>query len=102
MFENGSKKSPKKECRKKSAKSRGHSPLSIMPRVIPLVIKLGFVYLSFKRKAKKAGKIFKKELLAGGMDEKLAEQLTEEYLRSSHFLSGFDFSDLTKYDKQFM
>ena len=66
------------------------------PRFIPLIIKLGFVYLGFKRKAKKAGKVFKKELLANGIDKKTAELLTEDYLNTSHFLRQFDFSDMVK------
>jgi hypothetical protein len=68
----------------------------VFPRFIPLAIKLGFVYLSFKRKAKKAGKVFKKELIAGGIDKKTAELLTEDYLKTSHFLRQFDFSDMVK------
>lgn len=91
MLGNGSKKKLKDKGRKKL------SPISLVPRLIPLAIKLGFVYLSFKRKAKKAGKVFKKELLAGGMEKREAELLTEEYLKTSHFLRGFDFSDLAKH-----
>ena len=59
---------------------------------IPLMIKLGWVYLGFKRRSKKAGKIFKKELIANGIDKKMAEVMTEEYLKTSHFLNEFDFS----------
>ena len=92
MFALGSKKSSKD----KNKGSKKHLAISIVPRLIPLAIKLGFVYLSFKRKAKKAGKIFKKELLASGMDNEEAELLTEDYLRTSHFLRGFDFSDLAR------
>jgi hypothetical protein len=83
-----------RKSKSKSAKTRKPSTLSILPRFIPLVIKLGFVYLSFKRKAKKAGKIFKKELIACGLDKETAERLTKEYLKGSHILRGFDFSDL--------
>ena len=94
MFVKGSKKSLNNEQRLKNKKSNGHSALSLIPRFIPLAIKLGFVYLSFKRKAKKAGKIFKKELLANGISKEEADQLTEDYLKTSHFLRGFDFSDM--------
>ena len=49
--------------------------------------KLGWTYLGFKRKAKKAGNLFKKQLLADGVDKAAAETLTDQYLRSSEFLS---------------
>jgi len=84
-----------KSSKSKSIK-RGPSPILYIPRLIPLVIKLGFVYLGFKRKAKKAGKIFKKELIAGGLDKNFANELTKEYLKTSHFLKGFDFSDMVR------
>jgi hypothetical protein len=63
---------------------------------IPLMVKLGFVYLGFKRKAKKAAKVFKKELIANGINEDVAVRLTEEYLKGSHFLRQFDFSNKVK------
>ena len=85
-----------KRSKNKSNKTRQTSKISIIPRFIPLVIKLGFVYLNFRRKAKKAGKIFKRELLAGGLDKDTANRLTDEYLKSSHFMRGFDFSDLAR------
>ena len=65
------------------------------PKIIKLVFKLGFVYLSFKRKAKKAGKIFEKELLVNGIDKDTAKLLTEEYLKSSHFIRQFNISNMT-------
>ena len=55
---------------------------------IPLAIRLGFTYLGFKRRAKKAGRIFKKQLLAGGMDKETAQRLTDDYMQASHFISG--------------
>jgi len=54
-------------------------------------------YLRFKRKAKKAGKVFQGELEASGMDPQLASALTEEYLKSSHLLRNmglFDFNGM--------
>ena len=92
MFGNGSKKSSKDKHKGR----KKHSAISIVPRLIPLVIKLGFVYLSFKRKAKKAGKIFEKELLANGIDKNTAKLLKQDYLQTSHFLSSFDFSHMAK------
>lgn len=54
---------------------------------IPLFFRLGWVYLGFRRKAKKAGSLFKKQLLTDGVDKDAAEVLTNQYLRSSEFLS---------------
>ena len=62
--------------------------------MIPLVFKLGIVYLRFKRKAKRAGKVFQKELIKNGIDKETAKLLTEDYLRSSRVLRQFDFSDM--------
>ena len=101
MFVKGSKKSLRNNKESSKTKHRRESRILIIPRLVPLAIKLGFVYLSFKRKAKKAGKIFKKELLAGGIDKKEAKLLTEEYLKTSHFLRGFDFSDLAKHRREY-
>ncbi len=82
---------------------KGHSSITprelaikTMPRVIPLAFKLGLVYLSFKRKAKKAGKIFEKELLANGIDKDTAKLLKEDYLLTSHFLSGLNLSYMAR------
>jgi len=90
---------PTKNTKNKSDRRKHHGrevAFKIIPRFIPLAIKLGFVYLSFKRKAKKAGKVFKKELIVGGIDKKTAELLTDDYLKSSHFLRHFNFSDMGK------
>ena len=72
-----------------------------VPRFIPLAIKLGFVYLGFKRKVKKAGKVFKKELIANGIDKNTAKLLTEEYLKGSHFFKRFNFSQIGKNSEKF-
>jgi hypothetical protein len=74
----------------------GNIVIKSAPSLVSLVFKLGFVYLGFKRKAKKAGKIFQKELIANGIDKETAKLLTEEYLRSAHILHGFDFSQMVK------
>ena len=97
MFVKGSEKNLKRNKKRKRNHSERDIVFKTIPRFIPLAIKLGFVYLSFKRKAKKAGKIFKKELLDSGIDKKTANILTEDYLRTSHFLSHFDFSDMVKH-----
>ncbi len=54
---------------------------------VPLLVRLGFTYLGMKRRAKKAGKIFKKELLAAGVDPRFADELTGDYMRTSHLFS---------------
>ncbi len=52
--------------------------------VLPsLVLKSGVSFLRFKRQAKKAGRVFRKELINQGMDKKVADELTEEYVRGS-------------------
>ena len=61
---------------------------------IPLAFKIGRLYLGFKMRAKKAGKIFKKELIANGIDKKMAREMTVEYMKTSHFLSEFNFSTM--------
>jgi hypothetical protein len=53
---------------------------------VPLFIRLGLTYLRFKRQAKKAGKVFRKELLKSGMDKDTVKVLTEEYMTTSEFI----------------
>jgi len=48
-----------------------------------LLIKSGGSFLRFKLQAKKAGKVFRKELINQGIDKKMAEELTEEYVKGS-------------------
>jgi len=48
-----------------------------------LLIKSGASFLRFKRQAKKAGKVFRKELIDQGMDKKMAAELTQEYVQAS-------------------
>jgi hypothetical protein len=67
---------------------------AMIPSLIPLVFKLGRTYLRFKKDAQKAGKIFKKQLRANGIDKKTAEEMTEIYLNSSRILRYFDFSEM--------
>lgn len=73
------------ESEKKGAK--GNSVILAFVYGIPLAIKLGFTYLGFKRRAKKAGKIFKRQLIEDGVDPKTADILTEDYLATSHIIS---------------
>jgi hypothetical protein len=67
---------------------------AMIPSLIPLVFKLGRTYLRFKKDAQKAGKIFKKQLVANGIDKRTAEEMTEIYLNSSRILRYFDFSEM--------
>jgi hypothetical protein len=83
---------------KRLKRSRKHrkvsNPLTIIPSTIPLVIKIGFIYLRFKRKAKKAGKVFEKEMVANGVDKTTAKLLRAEYVKGASIMRGFDFSDM--------
>ena len=85
MYENDLRKSSKKNERINAPKKRSFAILKIIPKAFGLGFRLGLFYLGFKRKARKAGKIFEKELLAVGMDKKMARQLKKDYLETSHF-----------------
>jgi hypothetical protein len=62
-------------------------PFKIFGMMIPalpsLMFRLGRTFLKFKRNAKKAGKVFKKELIKQGFDKETAEGLTNKYLEGS-------------------
>jgi hypothetical protein len=53
--------------------------VAVIAKSMILVVKLLFVLMRLKRKAKKAGKTFRKAAIKGGMDRALATQLSEEY-----------------------
>lgn len=57
--------------------------LSSMPS---LMFRLGGIFLRFKRDAKKAGKVFRKELIDQGLDKATAAELTGIYLEGSDLL----------------
>ena len=57
-----------------------------IPVMVTLGFRLGIAYLKFKRKAKKAARVFERELIAGGLDRESAESLTEMYLSSSRIV----------------
>jgi len=50
------------------------------------MFRLGGTFLRFKRDAKKAGKIFRKELIKQGFDKKIATNLTNSYLEGSNLI----------------
>lgn len=56
----------------------------LLPSMPPLMIRLTGTFLRFKRDAKKAEKVFKKELKKQGIDKETANELAEIYLESSH------------------
>jgi hypothetical protein len=56
----------------------------MLPAMPQLLFRLTGTFLRFKRDAKKAGKVFKKELIKQGFDKKTASELTEKYLESSN------------------
>ena len=70
---------------------------SLVPSLIPLMLRLGKTYLRFKKDAQKAGKIFEKELRANGLDKNTAKAMTEEYLNTSRILRAFDFSEMVRH-----
>jgi hypothetical protein len=58
-----------------------------------LLFRLTGTFIRLKSSANKAGKIFHSELLKQGIDQKTANDLTSEYMQSSHFreyLKGFN------------
>ena len=73
------------------------SPIKILGMMIPsipsLMFRLTGTFIRFKSDAKKAGKIFKKELIKQGIDQQTAVELTGEYMQSSHireYIQGFN------------
>lgn len=58
----------------------------MIPSLPSLMFRLGGTFLRFKRDAKKAGKIFRKELIKQGFDKKIATNLTNSYLEGSNLI----------------
>lgn len=56
---------------------------ALIPFLPKLLFKFSMTFLRFKRKAKKAEKVFKKELIKQGLDKLTATELTEIYMKSS-------------------
>jgi hypothetical protein len=55
----------------------------LLPFLPKLLFQLSITFLRFKRRAKKAGKIFRQELIKQGVDKDTASGLTGFYLESS-------------------
>lgn len=58
----------------------------MIPSIPSLLFRLGGTFLRFKRDAKKAGKVFERELRAHGLDKKMAGELTSIYLEGSNLV----------------
>jgi hypothetical protein len=73
---------------KKIKDEREVSPIKLFVIMLPsmpsLMIKISRTFLSFKRNANKAGRVFKKELIKQGIDKQTAIELTEVYMQGSH------------------
>ena len=96
MYEKDFEKNSKKNKNSGNRSGMVNFIIMMLPRVLGLGFKLGLFYLGLKRKAKKAGKLFEKELLAAGINKKMAKQLKEEYMATSHILHQFKFSEMIK------
>jgi len=55
----------------------------LLPFLPKLLFKGGVTFLRFKRSAKKAGNVFRKELINQGLDKDTASALTGHYLEGS-------------------
>jgi len=59
---------------------------SIMVQAPPLVLKLGFTYLTMKRRARKCARKMEAMMTASGMPEELAHRLSTKYEEDSKFI----------------
>ena len=55
----------------------------LLPSLPSLMFRFGGLFLRFKRDAKKAGKVFRKELIDQGLDKQTATELTDIYMEGS-------------------
>jgi len=73
---------------KKLGEKREERPLKLFGLLLPslpyLTLRFGGTFLRFKRDAKKAGKIFRKELIKQGVDKQVASELTGIYIEGSN------------------
>jgi len=73
----------------KSESGRAGKFIRLLPCLTILSVRSVPAFISFKLRAKKAGKIFEKELLDGGMDRESAKAMKEDYLKTSKFSTFF-------------
>jgi hypothetical protein len=59
----------------------------LLPVLPKLLFKFSITFLRFKRGAKKAGKVFRKELMKQGLDKQTASELTGLYMKGSEIKS---------------
>jgi len=73
---------------KNDVNNRNMDPIKMFGILIPkapgLIFRFGKLFLTFKRRANKAAKVFRKELINQGIDKKTAKSLTEKYLEGSN------------------
>jgi len=64
----------------------------LLPSLPKLLFKFSITFLRFKRGAKKAGRVFRKELIKQGLDKHTASELTGLYMKGSeikNFIQNF-------------
>jgi len=61
----------------------------LLPSLPRLILRCGGTFLRFRRDAKKAGKVFKKELIEQGIDIQTATELTDIYMDGSDLFKLF-------------
>jgi hypothetical protein len=71
---------PQREKRGRNVMKNYGVLLPFLPR---LLFTGSITFLRFKRRANKAGKIFRKELIKQGIDKRTALELTGQYLKGS-------------------
>jgi hypothetical protein len=77
----------------KTIRKDSYDPVQLMARImtyLPIIlVKSGTAWLSFKRRAKKGGKTFQKELIKQGLEKEIAMQFTEQYTSGSNLIKTF-------------
>jgi len=63
----------------------------LLPSLPRIIFRCGGTFLRFKRDAKKAGKVFKKELIEQGIDNQTATELTDIYMEGSDLFKFIKF-----------
>ena len=61
----------------------------LLPSLPRIILRCAGTFLRFKRDARKAGKVFKKELIDQGIDKETATELTAFYLEGSDLIKMF-------------
>lgn len=73
----------KKTIQEKRERNTMKSIGIVLPFFPKLLFKSSIIFLRFKRRAKKAGRVFQKELRKHGVDKQTATELTDVYLNNS-------------------